>query len=327
MARYGKRQSMNFGFGRCIKHAAVNILRQHFMSGHFATVAAHSQRWSIFSNWLRTEHNVLDARSITNEIILKYTSHLTQLVMDNKIAASTATNRVSTVNVVLAIMRGDDKVRIDKISEALGFRRSHIRRTHPDGIYLMAVEELHAGLILAGFSRVAAIVGLARSTGMRLREAILADLPRLRSESEKYALINIQDGTKGGRGGAHAPRWVPVTKAVRDAIEFALDMSPVGSRNLLAIDETYIGFINRVVKPSRKIIHQYRFRGFHELRAAYACERYQQLVGRPAPLISHAGGRASSDKVRVRHARQTISRELGHERIDVTNAYLGSESR
>jgi hypothetical protein len=44
--------------------------------------------------------------------------------------------------------------------------------------------------------RAAAIAQLARATGMRLREAILADLPRLKREAEHYDKINIQDGTK-----------------------------------------------------------------------------------------------------------------------------------
>ena len=45
--------------------------------------------------------------------------------------------------------------------------------------------------------RAAAIVLLARATGMRLREAILADLPRLCREANDLGKINIQDGTKG----------------------------------------------------------------------------------------------------------------------------------
>ena len=45
--------------------------------------------------------------------------------------------------------------------------------------------------------RVAAIIVLARETGMRLREAILADLPRLQSEAKLLGKIIIQDGTKG----------------------------------------------------------------------------------------------------------------------------------
>ncbi|AQY68537.1 hypothetical protein PverR02_26985 [Pseudomonas veronii] len=50
--------------------------------------------------------------------------------------------------------------------------------------------------------RVYAIVHLARETSMRLREAILAELPRLHRESKNFGRIDIQDGTKGGRSGA-----------------------------------------------------------------------------------------------------------------------------
>ncbi len=49
---------------------------------------------------------------------------------------------------------------------------------------------------------------------MRLREAIWADLPRLKREAEHYGKINIQDGTKGGRSGASAPRWIMANKSV-----------------------------------------------------------------------------------------------------------------
>ncbi|WP_426773792.1 integrase domain-containing protein, partial [Pseudomonas aeruginosa] len=85
--------------------------------------------------------------------------------------------------------------------------------------------------------RVAAIILLARATGMRLREAILADLPRLSREANDLARINIQDGTKGGRAGASAPRWIAVVEHVRCALEFARQVSPAGSRNLIAPNE------------------------------------------------------------------------------------------
>ena len=54
-------------------------------------------------------------------------------------------------------------------------------------------------------ARVVAIVSLAQATGMRLREAILAGLPRLHREAEHLGRINIQDGTKGGSSGTSAP--------------------------------------------------------------------------------------------------------------------------
>ncbi|WP_257903286.1 integrase domain-containing protein, partial [Pseudomonas sp. Colony2] len=70
------------------------------------------------------------------------------------------------------------------------------------------IELIARALSERGQQRVAAIVLLARETGMRLREAILADLPRLQREVRQLGKINIQDGTKGGRSGASAPRWI-----------------------------------------------------------------------------------------------------------------------
>src|SRR3546814_18003 len=150
---------------------------------------------------------------------------------------------------------------------------------------------------------------------MRLREAILADLPRLKREAEQLGRINIQDGTKGGRSGASAPRWIMVSDQICRALAFAQLASPNGSRNLLMPDERYIEFMREIVRPTRSLLHKHELKGFHELRAAYACERYEQITGHPTPVN---GG----DCVRLGHvleqiARQRISQELGHGRIDV----------
>lgn len=64
---------------------------------------------------------------------------------------------------------------------------------------------------------------------MRLREAILADLPRLSSEAHDLGKINIQDGTKGDRAGASAPRWIEVDRHIRGSLEFAIHVSPAGN--------------------------------------------------------------------------------------------------
>ena len=63
----------------------------------------------------------------------------------------------------------------------------------------------------------------------------------------------------------------------------------------------------------------------HGLRHAYAQARYQALTGRPCPA---AGGKTSqaltpAEKALDRTVRLEISRELGHEREQVTAVYLG----
>jgi hypothetical protein len=111
--------------------------------------------------------------------------------------------------------------------------------------------------------RVAAIVLLARTTGMRLREAILADLPRLRREAERLGRINIQDGTKGGRAGAFAARCIRANEEVKAALRFARDASPLGSRNLLSSREGYAAFLQQTVRPARELLHEQGLKGLH----------------------------------------------------------------
>lgn len=63
----------------------------------------------------------------------------------------------------------------------------------------------------------------------------------------------------------------------------------------------------------------------HGLRHAYAQQRYEEMTGWKAPAAGGPVTRSLSpgQKVIDRHARQTISRELGHEREQITSVYLG----
>lgn len=170
----------------------------------------------------------------------------------------------------------------------------------------------------------AAIALLARATGMRLREAILADLPRLTREAERLGRINIQDGTKGGRRGASAPRWINLNRSISDALKYAEQMSPEGSHNFLGPQQSYRDFQQKVVRPARLLLHENGLKGFHELRAAYACSRYEQITNHAAPI--NGGKCRKLDPDLDRSARLTISYELGHSRIDIVSAYIGGQT-
>ena len=224
----------------------------------------------------------------------------------------------------MAALRGDQYVKVPSPSKALGMRRTSVRRSVPQGQDREHVKRIVEVLCEHQMQRAAAIAQLARATGMRLREAILADLPRLKREAEQYGKINIQEGTKGGRSGASAPRWITMDEHIRDALAFALQVSPDGSRNLLAPNERYLDFQRQIVRPARNILHTHNLKGFHELRAAYACERYEQITHHPAPIN---GGRCYQLDQRLdRQARDQISYELGHGRIDVVSAYIGGQA-
>ena len=326
MALVGRRNGRNFGYGRQLSYAGPRALRDMFGGGHYGTVKAHSDRWRAFVRWCHSEDGpgLNDARQIDQKTLLDYAGHLRQQVEQGELAIATAQNRLSSVNRTMAALRGDQYANVPSPSEALGMKRTSVRSSVPQGQDREHVKRVVEALCGHQQSRAAAITLLARATGMRLRETILADLPRLKREAKQFGKINIQDGTKGGRSGASAPRCITVDDHIRDALRFAEKVSPDGSRNLLAPNERYLDFLQGIVRPARDIIHKHNLKGFHELRAAYACERYEQITQHPAPIN---GGRCYQlDRHLDQEARVQISYELGHGRIDVVSAYIGGRA-
>ena len=323
MALVGRRDGRNFGYGRQLSYAGPQALKDTFGGGHYGTVKAHCDRWQAFVKWCRSDQGpgINDARQIDRKVLTGYAAYLRDLVGSGDLAVSTAQNRLSSVNRTMAALRGDQYVKLPSPSMALGMQRSGVRQLAPQGQDREQVKKIVDALCRHDQQRAAAIVLLARATGMRLREAILADLSRLSREANEFGRINIQDGTKGGRSGASAPRWITVDDHVREALEFARQISPMGSRNLIARHETYLTFLQEIIHPARVILHAHNLKGFHELRAAYACERYEQITQYPAPI--NGGQCCQVDRNLDLEARWQISCELGHGRIDVVAAYIG----
>ncbi|ALU51838.1 integrase domain-containing protein [Pseudomonas aeruginosa] len=325
MALVGRRDGRNYGYGRQLSYAGPQALKDMFGGGHYGTVKAHCDRWQAFVKWCRSEQGpgVNDARQIDRKVLADYAAYLREVVRRGDLAVSTAQNRLSSVNRTMAALRGDQCVKLPSPSKALGMQRSGVRQSIPQGQDREQVKQIVDALCLNHQQRAAATVLLARATGMRLREAILADLPRLKREANELGRINIQEGTKGGRAGASAPRWIAVNDHVREALGFAQQVSPAGSRNMIAPHESYLNLLQEIIRPARAILHAHNLKGFHELRAAYACERYEQITQHHAPI--NGGHCCQVDRNLDREARRQLSYELGHGRIDVVAAYIGGK--
>lgn len=323
MALVGRRDGRNFGYGRQLSYAGTKALKDMFSGGHYGTVKAHCDRWQAFVKWCRSEHGpgINDARQIDRKVLADYAAYLRDVVRRGDLAVSTAQNRLSSVNRTMAALRADQCVTLPSPSKALGMQRTGVRQSVPQGQDREQIKQIVDALCSHHQLRAAAIVLLARAAGVRLREAILADLPRLSREASDLGRINIQDGTKGGRASASAPRWILVDDHVRAALGFALQVSPTGSRNLIAQHESYLSLLQQIIRPARDILHTHNLKGFHELRAAYACERYEQITQHRAPI--NGGHFCQVDRNLDREARKQISYELGHGRIDVVAAYIG----
>jgi len=153
---------------------------------------------------------------------------------------------------------------------------------------------------------------LQQAFGLRRKECILFQ-PRYADRGDRIVLKG--SWTKGGR-----PRTVLIrTSEQRTVLEYAHRL--VGAGSLIPADKTFI-------QQRHTYDGQCNTAGLskmHGLRYLYAQVRYEELTGWKAPA---AGGPVaqlltSAQRAQDSIARQTISRELGHERPSVTAVYLG----
>ncbi|WP_421622109.1 integrase domain-containing protein [Alkalilimnicola ehrlichii] len=201
-------------------------------------------------------------------------------------------------------------------SRAFGAFRTRVRQGPPSYLDLADLTRATDALLAADLPRVAALLMLARRAGLRLSEASLADLKVWLREAARHGRINVQRGAKGGR---RAPRWVHVTPELEDAIRFATTVA--GSNCLLREGETLVEWYRNDVHRGRRILRRLGIRKIHDCRTAYACDRYRQMTGYPAPAIS--GVRLATRAADAR-ARDQVAYELGHGRRDVVASYCGS---
>jgi hypothetical protein len=311
----------NFGFGKQMDWAGHQALKDIYGRGHFATVASHAQRWRRFCRWARSIHGINNACAIDQTLLEQYAADLAERVEDETLVVSYAQNLIVSVNITLEALRQDKEIRIESPAAWVG-KRQIVRTRVPDGMDWSEIDRLFDCLRAKNLHRAAVIVLLCRSFGIRLREAILANLADWQRQAKEHGQIDIREGTKGGRG-KEVERWVPVSDRGRVALREAVQVrKQLGGLNLLKPDETFDDLVNDgEVHRARKILHDFGIKGYHELRAAWACERFDEVSGVTAPILQTdiSPGQKNDDQFRL-----ALARELGHDRVDVVAAYIGA---
>jgi hypothetical protein len=183
-------------------------------------------------------------------------------------------------------------------------------------------DELKAGV----GERLGAMLDLQRSLGLRFEESSKLDAGRALSEAQKTGQVSISAGTKGG-----LERTVPASPEAIAALERAAAIQ-CKDRSMIPASDSYRDFQQMAYRELREAGGN----GFHGERHAFAQERYEALTGAPAPVVEGWGRDerferladalgVSVDEAKAidQEARQQVAEELGHGRIEVTNAYLG----
>lgn len=313
MAKVGGQR--NFGWGKQMEWAGKQALRAAFAGGHYSTVASHAARWRTFCAWAR-DQGVRDVRQLAPADLARFAGHLAQQT-DRGMSIGYAKNQLTSVNVALEALR-EDRMLWVRPGEFLG-QRSGVRAEAPAGIDRSRLKLATDALAAAGKTRVAATALLCRELGLRRKEASLLDLRLAQHQAARGGRVNVTVGTKGGRGRT-ADRWVPASDQALRAIEAAVKVA-AGDQRLIPAEQTLAHWLDRVSRDWRDVARPLGLGSLRDLRSAYACDRYAELAGAPAPVV--AGERLAA-KADDKAARQVLCRELGHGRIDVVAAYCGA---
>ena len=306
----------NYGYGKQLAWAGKNALADHYGEGHYSTRASHTERWNQFVQFLKSE-GIKDARHITVHTVETYATHLKQLVDEEDMKVAYAQNLLSTVNIVMAAMRKDKALTL-KPAQWVGTRCT-VRTTVPTTLAQSSTDRPFQRLRLHGEERTLHVAQLTRIFGLRFKEASLLNARQALRQAERLGRINITQGTKGGRGKG-VNRWVPVNQQQLDLLREAAELQGT-AKNLMPPDKSYIQWRDHAYYQWRCVNKDTDIKGFHDMRAAYACERYAELTGYPAPVVAET---RQADKALDTQARVILSQEIGHNRLDVLAAYIGS---
>lgn len=308
--------SRNFGLGsRVMADAGRMALDRAAGRGDmsFSTAATQADRWTSFSAWAK-EQGVARMERIDREMVRAYGRELADKVKTGDLATATAQNYVSAVNSVMTLATNGAWESISPTKDCGIAQRSAVREDAPGALdrsaYCRAVDAVRDQV----GDRAASVVELARDLGLRSKEASMLDARAALAEATERGTVTITEGSKGGR-----EREVPITYPSQvQALERAA-AAQCYARAVMPPDATWQSWREGGLRDAREAVQAVTGGGMHDLRAAYACDRYQALTGHAAP----AAGGEILDRDTDLAARLTIAAELGHGRAEVAAEYIG----
>lgn len=282
----------------------------------YASAAALGDRWQAFAAYAKGE-GIRRMEHVTAQLAAAYGQGIAARVEAGELSASYGQNLVSAVNSVMRLASQGQWQSVSPTTDCGIEKRSNVRQEAPQGIERGTVAIVADTLRSSGQERGAAVVELAREFGLRSKEASLIDargaLRQVLSQPPGQGSVSIISGTKGGRA-----RTIPVTSQQQiEALARAADAQD-GARSLVPPEQSWREWQEGGLRNAREALQAAGIGRIHELRAAYAAERYQQITGHLPPML---GGLASREDDRA--ARLTIAEELGHSRVAIMTAYIG----
>jgi Integrase len=291
------------------------VLAAASRGGRYGWCATTKMRWKIFCEFC-DGMKIFSVSQITPELLQQYADENCK-----DLAVSTAQNYISAVNTVLKLI---DPAWVSCSPRKLTGRSRKFVRVSPLNFTEHNISTAVLELENLGYEDLSLLVQLSSEFGLRRREVALLDIPNALKEARKYAAIDIQRGTKGGRGRS-VERMVPCGDVGIDLLERAEEYL-VKNTCLVPIGKSLKNFYGRISIVCLPVLKRNGIEKVHELRTFYACRRYGELTGCVAPCSRSFRDSIASPE-QDEQARKIISEELGHSRIQIVSSYIGRKIR
>lgn len=316
--------SRNYGIGsRDMGRAGQMALTEQAKVGaiSYSTAATNSERWGEFTTFAKDALGIRQMEQVDQQSVVTYGESLQARVITGELKAATAQNLISAVNSVMALATGGQWKSVSPTQSCGIDARSGIAAESK------AISQIEHDTMKANTSeRIGVLLDMQRELGLRFEESSKINAKTAWIEAIKTGQITVFAGTKGG-----LKRTVPASPAAVEALNRAATIQG-GDRSMIPGSMNYRDFQSR----SYRELARANGHGFHCERHAYAQARYQAITGAPAPVaygvprkerFKHLAailGISESRAKKIDHdARLQVAIELGHGRVEVSNAYLG----
>jgi integrase len=280
----------------------LKIMCQRNRDGSFATQHDRERILSMVANQLH-EGGFKSLRA--QGLRTKHVEHLVQRWQTEGVSSGTLKNRMAALRWVAEKIDKRNIVARDNAAYGIADRKfvtNESKARTLDAGKLARVKDPYTAMSL----RLQAAFGLRREESIKLQPA-WAD--------RGDVLVLKASWTKGGKA-----REVPIRSDAQRVL-LAEAKALAGPGSLIPADQPYKEQLNRF-KAQTAFAGIERVHGF---RHAYAQERYLELTGWKPPALGGPTSRELNPAMKAvdREARLTISRELGHEREQISAIYLG----
>jgi len=336
----------NYGVGKNLDNLVIRKIAECVSAERGNGTASENKIVSALHDlcgFLRSEYHIRNLERVTPEHYAAYADNLKIELENGEKESSTTSTYISAINSVFEVYGSSNHISAKEHGISRGYRYDNVDKSASNEVYQSVLNELQERLSETSDIRYEALahsVQLQREGGLRFRESTQIKIHN-KDFSDNTVRLERGDGVKNGQPRTFTVRDISVFQRAQ---EFVREHAHTFARGSLIPSDMkysqYRGFAYNILHGINDSIGSAQ--GFHAFRHSFAhysyAAKWQEMTGHEVKCPVDVGkfGRQwreyaaeetglSEEEVRKldKEIRIAVGEELGHHRIDITNAYLG----